>query len=121
MNKTTRREYILQLLESKTMYAIQKRNLTKDMAIETIQLAKEMSLLRNNVSMELNLLVKAGLAIKIIGKPVYYFATKPIEKFYNVKFNRNIFKNFFELISFVDKNKDLDNKKNRNFFYQMRA
>ena len=118
MNKTTRREYILQLLESKTMYAIQKRNLTKDMAIETIQLAKEMSLLRNNVSMELNLLVKAGLAIKIIGKPVYYFATKPIEKFYNVKFNRNIFKNFFELISFVDKNKDLDNKKNRNFFYE---
>lgn len=118
MNKTTRREYILQLLESKTMYAIQKRNLTKDMAIETIQLAKEMSLLRNNVSMELNLLVKAGLAIKIIGKPVYYFATKPIEKFYNVKFNHNIFKNFFELISFVDKNKDLDNKKNRNFFYE---
>ena len=108
----------MQLLESKTMYAIQKRNLTKDMAIETIQLAKEMSLLRNNVSMELNLLVKAGLAIKIIGKPVYYFATKPIEKFYNVKFNHNIFKNFFELISFVDKNKDLDNKKNRNFFYE---
>lgn len=80
MNKTTRREYILQLLESKTMYAIQKRNLTKDMAIETIQLAKEMSLLRNNVSMELNLLVKAGLAIKIIGKPVYYFGNKTNRK-----------------------------------------
>lgn len=116
MNKTTRREYILELLESKTIYAIQKEKLTKDMAVETIQLAKEMSLLRNNVSMELNLLVKSGLAIKIIGKPVCYFATKPIEKYYNVKFNYNIFKSFFELISFVDKNREVDNKKIKKFF-----
>ena len=62
------------------MYAIQKRNLTKDMAIETIQLAKEMSLLRNNVSMELNLLVKAGLAIKNNWETCLLFCNKANRK-----------------------------------------
>lgn len=116
MKKITRREYILDLLEAKTAYALKKNKLSEEIAIQTMQLAKEMSLLRNNVSMELNALVKSGLAIKISGKPVRYFAVKPIEKAYNIKVNKNVFKSFFDLTKFINESINVENEEVNNNF-----
>lgn len=59
----------------------------------TTYLSKETGILRNNVSMELNLAFKNNLVIKILGKPVLYIHKKSLTDTYNIKLTNNLYAN----------------------------
>ncbi|CUH97613.1 hypothetical protein P22_3745 [Propionispora sp. 2/2-37] len=60
-------------------------------------IADSLQLLRNNVSMELNILVREKKAVKITGKPVLYLAVLPLEAAYDCVLESVVFKDFSEL------------------------
>ncbi len=68
-----------------------------DLGCSTNYIAQKTGILRNNVSMELNLAFKRGIVIKIIGKPVLYIDKTTFENKYNIKISSNLFKNFDDL------------------------
>lgn len=67
------------------------------LGISTQDIADTLVLLRNNVSMELNRLVKERKAIKIMGKPVLYLATASLARIYPYEFTDTVFNDYGEL------------------------
>lgn len=60
----------------------------------TMHIATATGILRNNVSMELNVALKQNLVIKINGKPVLYIEKDLLETIYHLHFTSNVFSNF---------------------------
>ncbi|WP_213951043.1 sigma-54-dependent transcriptional regulator [Tepidanaerobacter syntrophicus] len=60
----------------------------------TSSISKLLGISRNNTSKELNCLVRNGDAIKIRGKPVFYFDKKVLESKLGIKFNRCVFDSY---------------------------
>lgn len=101
MKKLSRHELIKTSLEEHTMALLKSKQIK---GVTTIILSKELSLLRNNVSMELNNLVKLGNAIKIKGKPVEYFSKMILLEFYPNHVFKSIYNNISDFLLDVENN-----------------
>ncbi|MCH3965817.1 MAG: sigma 54-interacting transcriptional regulator [Clostridium sp.] len=66
---------------------------------ETRYVAQQLNINRNNASKELNVLVKEGKVIKILGKPVLYMDKEYIEKKLNIRIKNPIIKNFGDIVN----------------------
>jgi len=78
--------------------------------VQANTIANEIDICRNNVSKELNSLLKEGNTMKVLGKPVLYFDKKWIEKEYDIIISDSIINNVFELRKIFSNN--LQNNKN---------
>ncbi|MBU5592451.1 sigma 54-interacting transcriptional regulator [Clostridium sp. MSJ-4] len=58
---------------------LSKKDLEKEKGFSANELAEELHMLRNNVSLELNKLVREEKVIKVKGRPVLYFPKEPLE------------------------------------------
>ncbi len=56
-----------------------KAQLKGHVGVTASELAEELDILRNNVSMELNVLHRQGRIVKLVGRPVYYFDRSTLE------------------------------------------
>lgn len=65
--------------------AMNLEQLEKKQGYSAIELAEELNILRNNVSMELNNLLRTDKIIKIKGRPVLYFHKETLEKLLDKK------------------------------------
>ena len=57
-------------------------------------IGKCLNITMNNTCMELNALVKDGLVVKILGRPVYFFAKEDLEKVTGVTVSQCIWENY---------------------------
>lgn len=64
---------------------------------ETRYIAQQLNINRNNASKELNILVKEGKAVKILGKPVLYIDKECIEEKLNIKINNPVIESLTKL------------------------
>ena len=90
-----RQELIRRTLIKYSISSLKKKDL---IGVSTTLIANELLLLRNNVSMELNNLVKTGLAIKIKGKPVGYFSIEALNEIYPSYIFKNIYNNLSDFL-----------------------
>lgn len=65
-------------------------NLEGQLGFEAAEIAEHLDILRNNVSMELNILWKQGKVIKIQGRPVRYFDQEILEHFCRRKLDKAV-------------------------------
>ena len=57
----------------------------------------------NNTCMELGALLKEERVVKILGRPVYFFAREELEQSLGIRFSQCIFKNYGEFRDTVDR------------------
>jgi len=65
-------------------------------------IGKRLNITMNNTCMELNALVKDGLVIKILGRPVYFFAKEDLEQIIGGPLSQCIWENHSQLKSAVN-------------------
>lgn len=69
--------------------------------ITTSEVSEKLTLLRNNISKDLNALFKENKLIKVKGKPVLYYDKKTLEEKFELKFDKSIYWRT-ELVDFID-------------------
>jgi transcriptional regulator with AAA-type ATPase domain/mannose/fructose-specific phosphotransferase system component IIA len=68
--------------------------LIEDIGFDAQTIGDYIDVSRNNISKELNKLLRENAVIKITGKPVLYLDKESIEEKFNYKINENVFNNF---------------------------
>lgn len=93
---SSRKEKILQSLKNYGCNIIEQiyPDITTQLGCDTMHIASDIGILRNNVSMELNLALKENLVLKISGKPVLYIDKALLENKYEVKISKYTFNDF---------------------------
>ena len=94
-NKLSRRERVYQQLSELTQQITLKRINSADFReYDAAGIGKCLNITMNNTCMELNALVKDGLVVKILGRPVYFFAKEDLEKVTGVNVSQCIWENY---------------------------
>lgn len=86
----------------------EKEEVIKNQGLSAIDVSNSLNILRNNVSMELNTLLRQDKIIKIKGRPVLYIPKSVLEKKFNKKFKEGPFEvdSLRELINIDVENKE---------------
>lgn len=93
--KLTRRERVyLQLSELTQQITLKRINSGDFREHDAAGIGKCLHITMNNTCMELNALVKDGLVIKILGRPVYFFAKEDLEKITGIRISQCIWENY---------------------------
>lgn len=93
--KPSRRDRVYQQLSELTQQMTPKRIETADFRDhDAAGIGKSLNITINNTCMELNALVKDGLVVKILGRPVYFFAREDLEQVVGRKISQCIWDNY---------------------------
>ena len=93
--KPPRRERVYQKLAELTQQTTIKRINNADFPDhDAAGIGRSLDITMNNTCMELNALVKDGLAVKILGRPVYFFAKEELERIVGTKITQNFWENY---------------------------
>lgn len=93
--KLSRRDRVWQhLTELTQQMTVQRINRQDFFEHDAAGIGKSLNITMNNACMELNVLVKEGLAVKILGRPVYFFAKEELERATGAKMTQNIWDNY---------------------------
>ena len=100
----SRNQKVLSILKEYGRNIIQENNLeiSPKLGCTTMYIAHASGILRNNVSMELNIAVKNGNVIKINGKPVLYIEKSLLETAYNTHIKQNVFNDFVDFKNHIN-------------------
>lgn len=97
-NTEMRKDKVFKILLQATESVVKQISTTERIiGFSANNIAESLRLIRNNVSKELNILVKERKAIKITGKPVFYLAISPLETAYNCRLESVVYKSFSDL------------------------
>ena len=93
--KLSRRDRVYQQLSELTQQITPKRIESADFRDhDAAGIGKFLNITMNNTCMELNALVKDGLVIKILGRPVYFFTRENLEQVTGCKISQCIWENY---------------------------
>ena len=93
--KLSRRDRVyLQLSELTQQMTLKRINSADFREYDAAGIGKCLNITLNNTCMELNALVKDGLVVKILGRPVYFFARDDLEKVTGVTVSQCIWENY---------------------------
>ena len=94
-NKLSRRERVyLQLSELTQQITLKRINSADFREYDAAGIGKCLNITMNNTCMELNALVKDGLVVKILGRPVYFFAKEDLERVTGIRISHCIWENY---------------------------
>lgn len=98
INTETRKDKVFKFLFQATESVVKQiPTAERTIGFSANNIAKSLCLIRNNVSKELNRLVKERQAIKITGKPVFYLAVSVLETTYHCRLESVVYKSFSDL------------------------
>lgn len=98
--KTSRRERVYQQLSELTQQITLNRINSADFKEhDAAGIGKCLNITMNNTCMELNALVKEGHVVKILGRPVYFFAKEELERVTGVHLPQCIWENYAQFKS----------------------
>jgi len=93
--KLSRRERVYRQLSELTQQITLKRINSADfLEYDAAGIGRCLNITMNNTCMELNALVKEGLVVKILGRPVYFFTKEDLEQVTGVHFSQCIWENY---------------------------
>ncbi|SUY45624.1 sigma-54 factor, interaction domain-containing protein [Clostridium putrefaciens] len=69
---------------------LKKEDLEIKKGFSTDELSNELDIIRNNVSLELNNLVRQGKVVKLIGRPVLYLPKEILERLLNISISKSL-------------------------------
>ena len=101
--KPSRRDRVYQQLSELTQQITPKRIETADFRDhDAAGIGRCLNITMNNTCMELNALVKDGLVVKILGRPVYFFAREDLEQVVGHKISQCIWENYTQFKEILD-------------------
>lgn len=102
--KLSRRERVYQQLAELTQQITPKRIENADFREhDAAGIGKCLNITMNNTCMELNALVKDGLVVKILGRPVYFFTREDLEQVVGCKIHQCIWENYAQFKEALNK------------------